>query len=73
MYDSILRFPGFPSDRLPQNTRLTGRALTKLFPVGKVEINGEIFDAISLNGFIQAGDKVEVVHYQNDFTIVMKI
>lgn len=39
----------------------TGRALTMLRPAGRVEINGEIYDATTQGEFIAAGETVRVV------------
>ena len=44
---------------------MTGVAATDLRPSGKVEINGEYFDANSLKGFIDKGDNVIVIRYEN--------
>ncbi len=42
-----------------------GRAVTDMHPAGKVEVNGEEMDAVAVRGFINAGDKVKVVKYEN--------
>lgn len=42
-----------------------GRAVTVLRPAGKVEIDGTVYDAVSLRDFIDADSKVEVVRYEN--------
>jgi membrane-bound serine protease (ClpP class) len=39
----------------------TGVARTDLRPVGRVEIDGRMLDAIAENGFVEAGCRVEVV------------
>lgn len=41
-----------------------GNAYTMLRPGGKVEIDGEIYDAKALTGFIDEGKKVKVVKYE---------
>ncbi len=41
-----------------------GKTYTMLRPGGKVEIDGEIFDAKALVGFIEKGKNVEVVKYE---------
>ncbi len=43
----------------------TGTAATVLRPSGKVEIEGEYFDAISIKGMIEKGDEVVVKRYEN--------
>ena len=43
---------------------ITGTAYTVLRPSGKVEINGEIYDAKSEYGFIDKGESVKVVKYE---------
>lgn len=50
----------------------TGKAYTMLRPSGKVEIEGEIFDASAETGYIEAGTPVEVVRYINAQLIVRK-
>ncbi len=42
----------------------TGTAYTMLRPGGKVEIDGEIYDAKALTGFIEEGKPVKVVKYE---------
>ncbi len=42
-----------------------GRAVTDMRPAGKVEVEGEEMDAVALRGFLNAGDKVRVVKYEN--------
>ncbi len=43
----------------------TGTTVTVLRPAGKVEIDGTIYDAVSLRDFIEADTIVEVVRYEN--------
>ncbi|MDR2816226.1 MAG: nodulation protein NfeD [Proteiniphilum sp.] len=43
----------------------TGVAATDLHPSGKVNVDGEFYDAISLKGFIDKGVEVEVKRYEN--------
>ncbi len=43
----------------------TGFAATVLRPSGKVNIDGEYYDAISLRGMIEKGDEIEVKRYEN--------
>ena len=42
-----------------------GVAETDMRPGGKVNVNGETYDAISLKGFIEAGTEVTVRRYEN--------
>ena len=43
----------------------TGIAANTLRPSGKVEVDGEYYDAISLRGMIEKGDEVIVKRYEN--------
>lgn len=51
----------------------TGTAHSILRPVGKVNIGGEIFDATAITGYIDKGDKIEVVRYETTQLFVRKI
>lgn len=42
-----------------------GRAITDMRPAGKVEVDGDVLDAVSAMGFIHAGTKVKVTKYEN--------
>ena len=44
---------------------LDGSAVTDMRPAGKVEINGEILDAVATQGFIHAGARVKIIKYEN--------
>lgn len=44
---------------------LEGAAVTDMRPAGKVEINGEVLDAVATRGFIHAGARVRVMKYEN--------
>lgn len=44
---------------------LDGAAVTDMRPAGKVEINGEILDAVAVQGFIHAGAHVKIIKYEN--------
>ncbi|MDO9511550.1 MAG: NfeD family protein [Bacteroidales bacterium] len=50
-----------------------GIAFTILRPVGKVNIEDEILDATAISGYIEKGDPVEVVKYENAQVIVRKL
>ena len=41
------------------------KAITDLHPSGKIEIDGEMLDAVSLMGYIEAGTTVKVVRHEN--------
>lgn len=47
--------------------------LTDMRPVGKIEIDGEKFDAVSDSGFLAAGTRVKVTRYLNAQLYVKKI
>jgi len=49
-----------------------GKVKSMLRPSGKVEIDGEIFDATALSSFIEMNDLVEVVKYQTGQLFVKK-
>ncbi|MCF6171275.1 MAG: nodulation protein NfeD [Bacteroidales bacterium] len=49
-----------------------GRARTMLRPAGKVEVDGDLFDATALTGFIEKGNKIVVVGYQTGQLVVKK-
>lgn len=47
-----------------------GIALTILRPAGKIEIDGNIYDATALSGYIDKDEEIEVVNYQTSQLIV---
>jgi membrane-bound serine protease (ClpP class) len=49
-----------------------GTAATILRPSGKVEIGGELYDAVSDIGYIEKGDEVEVVKHESAQVFVRK-
>ncbi|WP_253916255.1 MULTISPECIES: nodulation protein NfeD [unclassified Lentimicrobium] len=49
-----------------------GQAFTVLRPSGKVMVDGQMYDAVSLSNFIEKGDEVEVVGYENAQLMVRK-
>jgi membrane-bound serine protease (ClpP class) len=49
-----------------------GIARTILRPAGKVEIEGDQFDATALTGYIEKGEKIVVVSYQTGQLVVKK-
>jgi membrane-bound serine protease (ClpP class) len=50
-----------------------GEAFSVLRPAGKVLIEGQVFDATAISGFINKGDQVEVVKYETGQLFVKKI
>ena len=48
-----------------------GVALSRLAPTGKVEIGGEVFEARSVDVFVDQRSEVEVVGFEN-FTVIVK-
>jgi membrane-bound serine protease (ClpP class) len=49
-----------------------GVAATVLRPSGKVSVDGELYDAVSMKGFIEKGEEVEVKRYENFQLYVVK-
>jgi membrane-bound serine protease (ClpP class) len=50
----------------------TGIARTMLRPAGKVEIEGDIYDAVALTGYVEKGEHIKVVDYQNAQLVIKK-
>jgi membrane-bound serine protease (ClpP class) len=50
-----------------------GNAYTVLRPSGKVEIDGEVYDAKSIYGFINRGSRVKVIRYESGQIYVEEI
>jgi membrane-bound serine protease (ClpP class) len=59
---------GFISQDLTMNDLVgkTGRAVTFLRPAGKVEIDDEIYDAVSEFGVIEKDTEVKIVRFENE-------
>ncbi|MFC2137309.1 nodulation protein NfeD [Bacteroidota bacterium] len=51
----------------------TGIAITVLRPSGKIEIEDQIYDAMSEIGFIDKGEKVKVIKYESGQVHVLKV
>ncbi len=67
------REEGFVS--VDDKTHLIGKeciALTMLRPSGKIELEGEVFDAISEIGFIEASERVVINKYESGQLYVTK-
>ncbi len=53
-------------DMTPKNyIGLEGAAVTDMRPAGKVDIGGEVVDAVAIYGFIHAGARVKVMKFEN--------
>jgi membrane-bound serine protease (ClpP class) len=50
-----------------------GVAHSVLRPAGKVKIEGDVFDATALTGFIDKGAEVEVIRYETGQLFVRKV
>jgi membrane-bound serine protease (ClpP class) len=50
----------------------TAVAITMLRPAGKIEINNEIYDATAESGYIDKGESVVIVKYENQQMMVRK-
>lgn len=57
-------YVGVPTD-LQSQIGKSGKTVTVLRPAGKIEIDGQEFDAVSVNGFISAEQEVIVVRTEN--------
>lgn len=55
---------GVPSE-LKDLLGKTGKAETVLRPSGKIRINDEVYDAVSINNFIEQGTQIIVTKYEN--------
>lgn len=65
---------GFTSQDM-RNEKYVGKegvAQTILRPAGKINIDGEIFDATAEHGYIEAGEKVKVTKFENAQLFVKK-
>ncbi len=60
-----------PEERVAAGTR--GTTLSRLAPMGKVEIDGVIYEAKSLDSYVDQHTEVEVVGFENFNVIVKKI
>lgn len=50
-----------------------GVAYTILRPSGKIMINNEVYDATAISGYIEKGEKIEVINYETSSLIVRRI
>ena len=51
----------------------SGIALTRLNPIGKVRVNGHIYEAFSQDGYIEADESVKVVSQDNFKLTIQKL
>lgn len=58
--------------RLQQYVGMTGTAATFMRPAGKVELDGQLFDATSEHGLIDKGESVIVTKFENAQLVVRK-
>ncbi|MDR2980605.1 MAG: nodulation protein NfeD [Bacteroidales bacterium] len=58
---------------MAQQIGKNGTAITMLRPAGKVEIEGEIYDAVSALGFIDQGTPIAVMGFENAQLVVEKM
>lgn len=61
--------PVLPSEVLHAGDR--GTTLSRLSPMGKVEIGGQIYEAKSLDAYVDPRREVEVVGFEN-FSVIVK-
>lgn len=59
-----------PADELRAGDR--GMTLSRLSPMGKVEINGRVYEAKSTGDYVDPKRRVEVVGFEN-FSVIVKI
>ena len=74
LHETQQKEDGFTSGDASQNKLVgkSGTAYTVLRPSGKVEVNGEVYDAKSEYGFIEKGSKVKVMRYETGQLYVEK-
>lgn len=63
------------SSDLPENSVKIGDkgiAISRLSPMGKVEIGGEMYEAKSIDAYIDQRSEIEVVGFEN-FTIIVRV
>jgi len=63
------------SSDLPENSVKIGDkgiAISRLSPMGKVEIGGEMYEAKSIDKYIDQRSEIEVVGFEN-FTIIVRV
>ncbi len=63
---------GVPTD-LVKYIGMEAKSITDLRPSGKIIIDGEILDAVSLAGFVNLGTSLKVVKYENSQLYVIAV
>ena len=66
--NKLIRTP----DTSAENHKPTGMTVSRLAPMGKVEIGGKIYEAKSMDSYIDPRREVEVVGFENFNIIVRK-
>ena len=59
--ETELGFVGVDAEKQKKSIGKTGKAITILRPAGKVEIEGEVYDAVSEVGYINMGEEIKVI------------
>ena len=62
-----------PNPELELSVGATGVTVSRLSPMGKVNINGKVYEAKSADVFIAQREQVEVIGFENFSIIVRKI
>lgn len=65
-------FAGISSEKLPK-VGAVGSVVSPLRTAGKVEIEGEIYDAVSSGSFIEKGEKIRVIGIEGSKMIVEEV
>ncbi len=63
------------SSTLPQDTLevgMQGVAISRLSPMGKIEVNGSLYEAKSVDRYIDVRSEVEIVGFDN-FSVIVKM
>lgn len=63
------------SQDMPQNRLTKGTValtVTRLAPMGKIEVDGELFEAKCLDAYVEPQTKVEITGFEN-FTVIVKV
>ncbi|MFG0328212.1 MAG: NfeD family protein [Phycisphaerales bacterium JB037] len=69
--DELIAAMGYGKDR--PRIGEEGRALTTLRPVGEVELEGRVIDAVAEGGYIRGGEPVRVVEVTEFRTVVARV
>ncbi len=66
-----IRSSSMPRPEEELRTGARGTTLSRLSPMGKVEIDGRVYEAKSLDAYVDPRRKVEVVGFEN-FSVIVK-